>query len=137
MYLAAIADAQPPTPTPAPGSTISSQWSSGCNVDLRAGMIAFLQCFIIMSGAAPSEVWRGGGATDAGGAGKDGHGSAAGGSEEAAKLGGEWGGTGNSYLFKGVEFGQGGYGCGEGKGWGVIEGGVRGVVGRLSSKEGM
>nr|GFB64234.1 hypothetical protein [Tanacetum cinerariifolium] len=34
---------------------------------------------------APSEVWRGGGATDAGGAGKDGHGSAAGGSEEAAK----------------------------------------------------
>ncbi|KAK9064375.1 hypothetical protein SSX86_015757 [Deinandra increscens subsp. villosa] len=127
MYLAAIADAQPPTPSPAP--TISSQMGPGSlphsGIPQQGGFFmqqhpqaavmaqqspTFPQQMPAMQfnspqsiqpqmglrsggpssvppSSAASDIWRGsmqdGGAADGGGAGKEGHGAAAGGSDEA------------------------------------------------------
>ncbi|KAI3824662.1 hypothetical protein L1987_06129 [Smallanthus sonchifolius] len=121
MYLAAIADAQPPTPTPAP-PTISSQMGPLAHAGIpqqggffmqqqqhpQAAVMAqqsssfpqqmpamqFPQVIQPQMGvrsggpsSAASDIWRGsmqdGGAAEGSSAGKDGHGAAAGGSDEA------------------------------------------------------
>ncbi|KAI3717281.1 hypothetical protein L1987_68802 [Smallanthus sonchifolius] len=127
MYLAAIADAQPPTPTPAP-PTISSQMGPLAHAGIpqqggffmqqqhpQAAVMAqqsssFPQQMpamqfnspqviqpqmgvrsgvpsVVPPSSAASDIWRGsmqdGGAAEGSGAGKDGHGAAAGGSDEA------------------------------------------------------